>query len=199
MPITNDLTLFTCKRIVLAFNVTFVKHSFCSWKYMNIWSSHYGIVDALEKSILPHSVSFLTDSFKQKTSTSWQCVRESKTSLVKLIMCLAIKCVTLCPFFLLSFFAYFYFSHSIFFFPFFKALPIQKYKEACVESEKTAFVSHLSNTSWSKSFRSKFKTQTCILNPEQKRMANLCCSTLWYVVVKQILIHLVMTNVCRIY
>lgn len=166
---------------------------------MNIWSSHYGIVDALEKSILPHSVSFLTDSFKQKTSTSWQCVRESKTSLVKLIMRLAIKRVTLCTFFLLSLLHTSIFLTSYFSSPFFKAFPIQKHKEACMESERTAFVSHLSNTGCSKSFRNKFKTQTSILNPEQNRMANLCCFTLCYVVVKQFLIHLVMTNVCRIY
>lgn len=123
-------------------------------------------MDASEKSMLPHSVSFPTDSFKQKTNTSRQCVRESKTYLVIPIMCLVIKCITLCPFFILSLLPTSIFLTPYFSSPFFKALPIQKYKEACMESERTAFVSHLSNTGCSKSFRSKFTTQINILNPE---------------------------------
>jgi hypothetical protein len=96
------------------------------WEYyekFSLW--HRG---ASEVPMLPHSVSFLTDSFRQKTNTSWQCVLESKTSLVKPIMCLVIKCNTLCPFFLLSLLPTSIFF-TPYFFPLFKALPIQKYKE----------------------------------------------------------------------
>jgi len=149
--------------------------------------------------MLSHCISFLADSFIQKTNTSWQCVHESKTSLIKPIMCLVIKCIILCPFFILSLLPTSIFLTTYFSSTFFKAFPIQKYKEACIESESNAFVSHLSNTGCSKSFRSKIKTQISISNLEQNRMANLCCLALCCIVGKLFLIHLAMTNVCRRY